>query len=445
MLLAIGLMAPGVAQAETLTGTFVGKGTGREVTFQHEGKTHNDWAGVLKLKIDNGPEVPVFCIQIQVRVRSGDRYRSDGPVLALPNGCQIRYLLDKYPASSAKSADEAAARQMAIWVFSDGVDPAKIEDASIRDRVVALVNEARQGPCPTRRTDAPNLTLTPPTANSAAGQTVAYTVQAGSEDAGHPATVSVAGPAVLTDANGAGNSQQQQVSLDGQGKANFWVTGTGPGAVTLRVDLPYKLEAGTVFSHLENGPQTQRLVMAEAHSLTASATGQLSVSGSAPQPTPTGAAEAPQPTPTGAAEAPQPSPTAATPPEQATATQVASAATATPPPPTRRPSHRTATPAPEQPAETVISETQATAVPTPPAETSATPAAAPVAGGQAPPVDQTTTAQVATAAPAGGAAQPRPSSLPNTGAADTPAGWLLMLIAGLLTLGGWLIKRRVRG
>ena len=143
LLVALGLLAPGVAQAQTLTGTFVGKSIGREVAFQHQGKAHNDWAGVLKLKIDNGPEVPVFCIQIQVRVRAGDRYRSDGAVLALPNGCQIRYLLDKYPASSANNADEAAARQLAIWVFSDGVDPATIEDTKIRDRAIALVNEAK--------------------------------------------------------------------------------------------------------------------------------------------------------------------------------------------------------------------------------------------------------------------------------------------------------------
>src|SRR6266508_2233681 len=164
VLVALVLLAPGLALAQTLTGTFVGKVAGREVAFQHQGKQHNDWAGVLKLKIDDGPEVPVFCIQIQVRVRAGDRYRSDGSVLSLPNGCQIRYLLDKYPASSVNSADEAAARQLAIWVFSDDVDPATIEDAKIRDRTIALANEARLGACPARRTEAPELTLTPPTA-----------------------------------------------------------------------------------------------------------------------------------------------------------------------------------------------------------------------------------------------------------------------------------------
>ena len=432
VLVALGLLAPGLALAQTLTGTFVGKGTGRNVAFQYQGTPQNDWAGVLKLKLDNGPEVPVFCIQIQVRVRAGDRYRSDDSVLALPNGCQIRYLLDKYPASSANSADEAAARQLAIWVFSDGVDPATIEDAKIRVRTIALVNEAKLGPCPTRRTQAPDLTLAPPTASSAAGQTVAYSVQAGAEDAGQAVTVSVAGPAVLTDATGAGRGQQQQVTLDAQGLAHFWVTGTGAGATTVRVDLPYHLGAGTVFSHLDSGAPTQRLVLAESRSLTASATSELSWSASAPTP----------PSPTGPAQAPQPSPPAA-PTVQATvvATQEASAPTATPapPPPTRRPSRRTATATPaEQPTETVLSETQATAIPSPPADMSTTPAAAPEAGGQAPPVDQSVGA-----APAGGAAQPQPRSLPNTAAPDAPAGWLIALSAGLLALGGWLRRRRI--
>jgi LPXTG-motif cell wall-anchored protein len=405
VLVALGLLMPSLALAQTLTGTFVGKIIGREVAFQHQGKVHNDWAGVLKLKLDNGPEVPVFCIQIQVRVRVGDRYRSDGAVLALPNGCQIRYLLDKYPASTANTVDEAAARQMAIWVFSDGVDPATIQDANVRDRTTALVNEARLGQCPTRRTEAPDLMLTPSTSSAAAGQPVAYSVQTGAEDAGQAVTILVTGPAVLSDASGAGNSQQLQVMLDAQGQALFWVTGTGVGAASVRVDLPYKLEAGTVFSHLDNGSPTQRLVMAESRALTASATGALSLSAG------------PQPAPTGPAQAPQPSPTAAAPPA--------------PPPPTRRPTRHTATPAL---AETAISETQATALPTPSAGTTAIPAA-PAAGGQVPPIDQ--------AAPAGGAVPVRPASLPNTGAIDAPVLWLLVFTAGLLALAGWLIRRRI--
>src|SRR5205085_8577694 len=135
-----------------------------------------------------------------------------------------------------------AARQLAIWVFSDGVDPTTIQDDTIRSRVVALVNEAKLGPCPTRRTEAPKLALAPPTASAAAGQTIAYSVQAGAEDAGQKVTIVVTGPALLSDAGGASTGvQQQQIVLDAQGQAPFWVTGTGAGAATVRVDLPYQL------------------------------------------------------------------------------------------------------------------------------------------------------------------------------------------------------------
>jgi hypothetical protein len=448
---AVALLVPSVALAQTLTGTFAGKGTGREVAFQHKGVALTDWAGSLKLKIDNGPQVLVFCIQIDVQVRSGDRYQSDGPVLALPNGCQIRYLLDKYPAASAKTADEAAARQLAIWVFSDGVDPNTIEDATIRDRALALVAEAQQGPCPMRRTEGPDLTLEPQSANPAAGQTVAYTVRASAADAGQNVTVAVTGPAVLSDASGANSGQQQQeVALDGQGVAMFWVTGTGPGDTSVRVDLPYRLEAGTVFSHLENAAPTQRLVLAENRSLTASATAQLTWTGSAQPPTATAPVSAPeQATATAPASAPQP-PVATAPAMTPQATP--EAATAVPPTATRRPNRdhnnddEDTPEATEQPTQVVNSEEQATAVPTPGEADLTAIAAAAAQGEQATPTSQASPdAQAAPAtsvAPAGGAPQVQPRSLPNTSAPDASMRWLLWLSAGLLVLGGCMLRRR---
>jgi len=400
VLVALSLLMPSLALAEMLTGTFLGKDTGREVAFQHQGQPHNDWAGVLKFKLDDGPDVSVFCIQINVRVSTGDRYRSDGPVLALPNGCQIRYLLDKYPAATVGGdADEAAARQLAIWVFSDNVDPMTIQDVKIRDRTNALVNEARLGACPLRRTAAPDLRLDPATTSSAAGQPVAYTVQAGALDAGQTLSASVAGPAVLTDASGAGSGQRQNVTLDGQGQANFWVTGTGAGQVTVRVDLSYRLEAGTVFSQLDDNAPSQRLVMAESRVLANSATAQVAIAAGAPPPSPA----PPQPT-DRPSRPPKPATTPA-PPEQST----------------------------EQP--TAISGEQATAIPTP---ASVIPGAAPEAGGQLIPVSQS-----APAAAAGGAAQPLPISLPNTATSDAPLGWVIVTGVVLLSLGAWLLRRRI--
>ncbi|HJZ50202.1 MAG TPA: hypothetical protein VKE41_23690, partial [Roseiflexaceae bacterium] len=116
--LAILLMTSTVFAAQPLTGTFKGIVIGRYVTFTTpQKKSVTDWAGVLSLQLDRdrpgdglGPLVPVFCIEVNVLVRGGDRYKSDGPVTALHGGCQIRYLLDRYPASTATTADEAAAR-----------------------------------------------------------------------------------------------------------------------------------------------------------------------------------------------------------------------------------------------------------------------------------------------------------------------------------------------
>jgi len=397
------LSMPTLAFGKSLNGTFLGKGIGRDVSFNHHGKPLSDWAGTLKFKLDSGEQLLVFCIQIDVRVSSGDRYRSDGAVLALPNGCKIRYLLDHYPASTAKDADEAAARQMAIWVFSDGVDPTTIKDTKVRNRTIALVTEATGKPCPKRRTEAPDLTIEPTTASAAAGQVVAYTVHASPADAGHSVTISVGGPAVFSDATGANAGQQQQhVTLDGQSGTTFWVLITGAGQADIGVALPYRLEAGTVYSQIDDSSPTQRLVMAESLALVERASAQLS-----------GAAGAPSP----------PSPT-----EQATA-PAAPPPTNSPPRATHRPSKPTAT---EQPAETMVAGEQATAapIPTPHENLTAILAATPEM-----------IAAAAPAPPAEAAAAPQPQSLPNTGGQASSA-WPALAIAGLLLSIGWSVRRR---
>jgi hypothetical protein len=404
------LSAPALAAEQTLTGTFLGKGTGREVPFNHHGKPLSDWAGTLKFRLDSGEELLVFCIQIDVRVSSGDRYRSDGPVLALPNGCKIRYLLDKYPGSTAKDVDEAAARQMAIWVFSDAVDPATIEDAKIRDRTIALVTEATGKPCPERRTDAPDLTLDPPNTNAAIGQVVAYSVSASAQDAGHTLTVTVNGPAMLSDANGNNSGQQQQqVTLDGQGAATFWVLSTGVGEAIVRVALPYRLEAGTVFSQLDDGSPSQRLVMAESKDLVANAAAQL----------------------LGTAAAPAPSASPLPPVEQATTpAETPTPPTALPPPPTRRPSKPDST---EQPAATAVVDEQTTAAPIP----------APIENLTAiPDILPPMIEAAVVVAPAGAAAPPLPRSLPNTAEAGDREFWPILIGVVLLLTSGWLLRRR---
>jgi LPXTG-motif cell wall-anchored protein len=231
---------------------------------------------------------------------------------------------------------------------------------------------------------------------------VAYTVSASPEDAGHTLTVAVDGPAVVSDAQGANTGQQQQqVTLDAQSAATFWVLLTGAGQADIHVALPYQLAAGTVYSQIDDSHPTQRLVMAESLDLVEQASAQLSGAAGAPAP----------PTPTEQATAP-----AAPPP------------TNIPPRATHRPSKPTVT---EQPVATVIVGEQATAAPSPPPSENVTalPAATPE-----------TIAAALPAAPAGATA-PQPQSLPNTGG-HASSTWLALTIAGLLLTVGWAVRRR---
>jgi hypothetical protein len=384
--LLLALSATAVA-AQPLTGTFSAAIIGRDVTYVRNGKPTHRWAGVYNLKLDTGDNVPVYCVQFGVRVNYGDRYRSDGTIQQLPNGCQIRYLLNKYPASTAKTADEAAARQLAIWAFSDKIDPLTITDTTttLRDRVVALVKEAQAAPCPATRAEVPDLTLEPPTATAQAGQTVNYTVRVAPRGIAPSVSVAVSGAATLAD-----GSQQGNIPLDAQGVATFSVVGASAGTATISVNVPYQLDSGVVFSPIDDTHKTQRLVMANKQKFVARASAQAFWAGSGPPPSLT--------------------PTVATP-TVATPTVSAPTATAKSPKKQPKPTEQTPTATPETPAI--------------------------VAGEQATP-----TAEAVVPQPAGGAPPAQPRQLPNTGAAGGGVNEIVLGIAALLLAIGMSLRRR---
>jgi LPXTG-motif cell wall-anchored protein len=393
--------------AQPLTGTFKGALIGRDVTYTQGGKEIRQYAGVLRLQIDNGPTLPVYCIEQTIRVSVGDRYRSDGPVQQLRNGCQIRYLLDKYPASTAKNKDEAAARQLAIWTFSDGFDPSTLTEAPLRDRVLALVDEAKSAPCPKTRDTIPDITLEPATANSPIGQKVTYTLRISPPDSATAVKVKVSGPARLD--NG---QQEADISLDAQGVATFNVTGTGDGSSNVTVDLPYQLDSGVIFSPIDTSQKTQRLVMAQKQGFTTTATARTFWGGQAATATPTATPEA--------APSQTATPGGAPPPTAAATAPPAESPTATPKSRDRdHNNNNEETPQPTAQPTQAISPTAVLA-------------------------EQPTPTQAPTTAPAGGAPPTGPRQLPRTGSPASANGWLMGGIAVLLIAGGLVIRSRWR-
>jgi hypothetical protein len=329
-LAAVLFIAPAPSSADEIHGTYVGGGLGQGVSFVRNDAPRGAWAGTLRFQIDDGGEILVFCIQLDVGTSPGNRYRGAGAVEELRNGCQLRYILDNLPGSTASTAEEAAARQMAIWHFSDDVDLSTITDdhQALRERALAIADAAVAGPCPRRRTTPPDLRFQPPSLSSASGQRVTYVLSAGDLDAGQTVHVALTGQGVLD--NG---TRQADLVLDGSGATTVGLTSTGVGTTTVTADLPYRLEAGTVLSQLDESQPTQRLVMAEHSDLVAHAAAEtvwLDV--------PTATAQVPTPTATSVppSATPQPSATIVTP----AAPTVVVAASLTP----TAPAHRTSGP-----------------------------------------------------------------------------------------------------
>ncbi len=269
VVLALGVLASATAaSAEPVRGTYLGGGVGRRVAFERNGRERNAWAGTLRFRLDTGEELLAFCIQLEVGVRAGNRYRSDGPVVNLPNGCQIANVLDRYPATRDLTADEAAARQLAVWHFSDDADLATIPDAfqEIRDRATFIAYEAAEGACPARRTEAPDLRITPETAEVVVGETIEFLVTADELAGGKTVQATLSGQATFEDGR-----QSREVVLDDSGSAKVLVKSTALGEFELTVELPYTLEGGTVFSEIDPTQPSQRLVLAEDFGLTAQA------------------------------------------------------------------------------------------------------------------------------------------------------------------------------
>jgi hypothetical protein len=434
-------MSSSALAAQPLTGTFKGKILGQFVKFtKPDGKTVNDWAGVLGLQLDRvtrgdglGLLVPVFCIELNVVVRTSDDYISTGAVTALHGGCQIRYLLAKYPASTAGTQAEAAARQLAIWHFSDDLNLDTVQDAAIRLRAMVLANEAAlavaQNGCPGTQAGISELSIDPPLATVQPGQPATYTVRVAPPDAAQSVTIKVDGTAVFA------NGQQQIILPLNHGVATFNVSNALEGTSTITAILPYQLDAGTVFSPIDANHPTQRLVMGDQVALTANATVQARWQYGTPTPTAT-PGSVPTDTPTSAPSTQTPvgvpdfTPTPTATPAIATTPSQASA--------TPRPRKRK-TPTPQ--AGGITPTLQASGnTPVPQSTT-------PLAGQAETPVVSTPSNEVTPSADTSGSPQasvPRPRSLPRTGAPIGGPRQALFCIGLALLVIGLVARRRAR-
>ena len=118
---------------------------GQSVTFKDppaDTAYKTSYAGTIHT-IMNGDSTPVYCVDLHRTVGLGDNTYTDTCAYV---ESKVQYILDHYfPFAVYPMVDinaEAAAIQIAIWHYTDGVDASTVTDVGIRNRALAIIADA---------------------------------------------------------------------------------------------------------------------------------------------------------------------------------------------------------------------------------------------------------------------------------------------------------------
>ncbi|MFP4394324.1 MAG: Ig-like domain-containing protein, partial [Anaerolineales bacterium] len=201
-------------------------------------------AGTLELELSDGTRAPVFCTDIHHPTAKNDRFVASDAEM----DCQVKWLLTHYPAilkgDSGWDADEMAARQMAVWHFSDGLlpDADTVIGARAWEIIDTVPNEAS---CVA---DAPRVAITPASVVNLIGeaQTFTVTVAQGEDPLADVDVALSTGDILTTDANG---------------EATFTLSSDNVTTINIEAAATLPLPVGTIFEGVD--PNRQKLVLGE--------------------------------------------------------------------------------------------------------------------------------------------------------------------------------------
>ncbi len=224
------------------------------LTNPADGSTLHVSAGTFKGTVD-GNATKFYCIDLQHHLNWGDQYEDDGSTSS-----EITYILNNYfPYHSrsdelASHCEEAAAIQVAIWHYSDGVDASTVDNANVRQRALEIITDtdANHG-----NTQVPStLTITPVTQDLVNG-TDAHFVLTVTDLNGHGV------PHVTVNlTTTAGILSAVSVITDANGEATFSLTQNGATSATVTATACAIIPHGTKYLHKSSPNGKQKLVLA---------------------------------------------------------------------------------------------------------------------------------------------------------------------------------------
>ncbi|GEM_PF-5865290 len=237
--------------------TFTTLGIGGNVKGTFPGGAADGWAGSLKFVFAGTNEVGgAFCTDLFHGVGYNTKYTISSEV----TDCRVSYVLDNYPGSlTGITYEEGAARQMAVWHYSDGWNPNASSFASVRanaiiketdDKIAAGIC-ANWQPVPNVQFD-----LVPVAGeNDTVGDAIAYNVVLKLK--GQPAA-----GVIVSLSTTAGTLSAASVTTGADGKASFTITNVDAGTAKVTAQATILIPAKTVFYGSEN-KEVQKLILTE--------------------------------------------------------------------------------------------------------------------------------------------------------------------------------------
>lgn len=252
---------------------------GQEIEGHLPGQpTGTVWAGVLNVTL-NGTEQKAFCTDIHNGI-SGETCFSNSTIGAADPlvACMVQY----YPPVGGLSKEEAAARQAAVWYFSDGFEVTSPPLVKSIFEIFVAVTLARQatGQCDALLT--PTVAVSP----SSAVNFLASDGNDGFLSSSHEYTVTVKKGAipvanqpvtVTTDlgtlSHNGSSGTTLNINTDANGEAIITISHNATGTATIVAETVLSLPVGT---RIDPNPTTQKIVVSgsEQFTLQASATKQ---------------------------------------------------------------------------------------------------------------------------------------------------------------------------
>ncbi len=208
------------------------------------------WAGVIFVHIPpaDPTKIPTFCTDLGTSISQGKCFVADGPT-----ACPITWLLNNgYGPDNPATDAESAARQAAVWHFSDGLVVNTSDPVYARtQQIIAAV----PNPCVLPQS-APVMTLEPASAVNFLPDGEVHSMTVTVTQDGAP----VAGKVVNLSTT-FGTLSVNSVTTGADGRASFTLTSYATGSATVTASFSYVLPAGTRMIKLPGQADQQVIVL----------------------------------------------------------------------------------------------------------------------------------------------------------------------------------------